>query len=139
MSREGVETAETMFAELNRGGIAAISPAFVERFFDSDVAWEGMDGAPDRGPFHGRAEVLEHLRSWVQTLDAFRSEPEEIIDAGERIVIVHRSHGILRGSNADVDLRFASVSEISDGRIISHKQYRRRAEALEAAGLAQES
>jgi ketosteroid isomerase-like protein len=131
-----VETAQRMFAEINRGGQAAISPAFVERYFAADVVWEGMDDAPDRGPFHGRDEVLAHLRSWFQTLDAFRSEPEEIIDAGERIVIVHRSHGIMRGSNAEVDLRFASVSELRDGRIVAHKQYRRRAEALDAVGPA---
>ncbi len=139
MSQEGVEKAELMFAELNRRGVAAISPAFLERFFDADVVWEGMDGAPDMGPFHGRAEVLDHLRSCFQALDAFRSEPEEIIDAGERIVIVHRSHGILRASNAEIDVRFASVSLCREGRIASHKQYRRRAEALEAAGLGEQS
>jgi ketosteroid isomerase-like protein len=135
MSPASVEAAERMFAEINRGGQAAISPAFVERYFDADVVWEGIDDAPDRGPFHGRDEVLAHLRSWFGTLDAFRSEPEEIIDAGERIVILHRSHGILRGSNAEVDLRFASVSEVRDGRIVSHKQYRRPADAFKAAGL----
>jgi len=126
-----------MFAELNRGGQAAVTPAFVERHFDAEVVWEGMDDAPDRGPFRGREEVLLHLRSWFETLDAFRSEPEEIIEVGERIVIVHHSHGIMRGSNAEVDLRFASVSDLRDGRIASHKQYRRRAEALEAVGFAE--
>ena len=124
-----------MFAELNRGGIAVLSPAFVEKFFGTDVVWEGMDDAPDRGPFHGRDEVLDHLRSWFLTLDAFRSESEEIIQAGEKVVIVHHSHGILRSSNAEVDLRFASVSELRDGRIVAHKQYRRRGEAIEATVL----
>jgi ketosteroid isomerase-like protein len=125
-----------MFDRLNRGGQAGVSMAFVERFFDAAVVWEGMDEAPDRGPFRGRDELLAHIRSWFETLAAFRSEPEEIIDAGERFVVVHHSHGILKGSNAEVDMRFASVSEVRDGRIISHKQYRHRAEALEAVGLA---
>ena len=136
MSQEGTADPQAMFAELNRGGIAAISRAFVERFFDAAVVWEGIDDAPDRGPFRGRSEVLNHLRSWCAALDAFRIEPEEVIDAGERIVIVHRSHGIMRGSNAEVSRTFASVSEMRNGRILTHSQYRRRSEALEAVGLA---
>jgi ketosteroid isomerase-like protein len=102
---------------------------------DADVVWEGMDDAPDRGPFRGRAEVLAHMRSWFETLDAFRSEPEEIVDAGEKVLVVHHSHGIPKGSHAEVDLRFASVSQVRDGRMVWHKQYRHRAEALEVVGL----
>jgi ketosteroid isomerase-like protein len=133
MSRDNVEVTERMFDQINRGGEAGFSVAFAEEFFDADVVWEGMDDAPDRGPFRGRAEVLAHMRSWFETLDAFRSEPEEIIDAGEKVLVVHHSHGILKGSNAEVELRFASVSQVRDGRMVWHKQYRHSAEALEAA------
>jgi ketosteroid isomerase-like protein len=135
MSQANVENAERLFDQVNRDGQAAVSAAFVEEVFDANIVWEGIDDAPDRGPFRGRNEVLAHIRSWFETLDAFRSEPEEIIDAGEKVVIMHHSHGILKGSNAEVDMRFASVSEFRDGRIVSHKQYRHRAEALDAVGL----
>jgi ketosteroid isomerase-like protein len=99
------------------------------------VVWEGADDSLDRGPFRGREEVLAHVRSWMATLDAFRSEPEEIIDAGEKVVVAQRSHGILKGSNTEVDVRFATVWKIRDGKVVSHKQFRHLAEALKAVGL----
>jgi ketosteroid isomerase-like protein len=136
MSQGNVEIIERLFDAVNSLGQTGDLAALVDEFFDADVVWEGVDEAPDRGPFCGRDQVLSHIRSWGETLDAFRSEPEEIIDAGEKVVVVQRSHGILKGSNAEVGLRFASVSELRQGRIVSLKQYRHRAEALEAVGLA---
>ena len=89
----------------------------------------------NRGPFRGREKLLAHLRSWMATLDAFRTEPEEIIDAGERVVVAQRSHGILKGSNTEIDQHFATVWEIRDGKVVSHKQYRYLAGARKAVGL----
>lgn len=135
MSQQNVESTERFLDAFNRLGQTGDPGALFDEYFDADVVWEGIDDAPDRGPFLGREEVLAHMRSWLQTLDAFRTEPEEIIDAGEYVVVVQRSHGILKGSNAEVDLRFASVTEVRDGRVVAHKRYRHRAEALEAIGL----
>ena len=132
MSPGAVRTLQAMFAELNRGGVDAISPAFVERYFDADVVWQSAGG--DARPLRGRAQVLEQLRSWGLAMDAFRSEPEEIIDAGELIVAVHHAHGVMRGSNAELDVRYASVSLVRDRVIVSRRQYRRLEEALAAAG-----
>jgi ketosteroid isomerase-like protein len=135
MSQENVDFAERIFDQFNRMCQAGDPAAFVDEFFDSAVVWEGIDDAPDRGPFRGREAVIAHLRSWLETLGAFRSEPEEVIDAGDKVVVVQRSHGILKGSNAEVGLRFATVYAVRDARVVSVKQYRHRDEALKAVGL----
>jgi len=135
VSQENVEIVERLFRGVNRRGHAADLDALVDEYFDPTVVWEGVDESLDRGPFRGRVEVLAHIRSWMETLDAFRSEPEQIIDAGENVVVVQRSHGILKGSNAEVETRFASVWGMRDRKVVSHKQYQHLAEALKAAGL----
>jgi ketosteroid isomerase-like protein len=135
VSQENVEIVRRGFDAFNRLGQVGDLAALIDEFYDADVVWEGADDAPDRGPFRGRDEVLAHVRSWSETLDAFRSEPEEIVDAGEKVVVVQYSHGILKGSNAEVGVRFASVWEVRGGRIVSVKQYQHRAEALKAVGL----
>jgi len=132
MSQANVEIIERLFAAFNRRDDLA---ALVNQFFDPTVVWEGIDDALDRGPHRGREELLAHLRSSMATLDAFRTEPEEIIDAGENVVVAQRSHGVLKGSNTEVDQRFAIVWEIRDGKVVSHKQYRHLAQALKAVGL----
>jgi ketosteroid isomerase-like protein len=134
VSHENVEIVERLFGAFNSRGPDEL-PALVDEFFDATVVWVGADDALDRGPFRGRKEVLSHIRSWMATLDAFRAEAEEIVDAGDTVVVTQRSHGVLKGSGAEVEVRFASVWEIRDGKVVSHEQYRHLAEALKAVGL----
>jgi len=62
-------------------------------------------------------------------------KPLELIDLGERIVIL--ADGSMRGQASGVPLAeaFASVATLKDGRLVRQQEYYDHAEALEAVGL----
>jgi ketosteroid isomerase-like protein len=83
---------------------------------------------------------LEGYRRYVAaTAEVWGGEnylrPVELIDLGERVVIL--ADGQMRGQASGVPLAqaFALVSTLKDGRLIRHQEYYDHAEALEAAGL----
>jgi ketosteroid isomerase-like protein len=71
-----------------------------------------------------------------RAFDELRADADELIDAGEdRVVAVLHVIGRMKGSNADVDMRYAIVYTVRDGLIVRGREYATREQALEAAGL----
>jgi len=64
-------------------------------------------------------------------------EPSELIDLGDRTVLL--ADGRMRAQASGVPLveAFALVSTIEDGRFVHHQEYYDHAEALDAAGLSE--
>ena len=100
-----------------------------------DIELELVGGS---GTFRG----LEEIRPFFETLSdlhaEYRVEADEIIDAGDRVVTAERVGGRgLKGSSAGTWLedRFFRVITFKEGKLWRVKEYRTRAEAIEAAGL----
>jgi ketosteroid isomerase-like protein len=103
---------------------------------DPDIEWYVLPDAPDPGPHRGRNVVLERMAVWRDML-ALRGEVFEYIDAGEYVIMPLRMRGRPPGSDADVVLDEVYVSKFLDGKIVELREYRTKAEALEAAGLSE--
>jgi ketosteroid isomerase-like protein len=65
----------------------------------------------------------------------FRTEPEEIIDAGDKLLTRNRFRGTGIKSGVATENVLYQVFTLRDGRPILGEFFRDRAEALEAAGL----
>jgi type IV secretory pathway VirB9-like protein len=76
---------------------------------------------------------------WERSSESWRWDPEEFIDAGDKVVAVFRSHAKGRASAVEVERLDGAVSTLSDGKCVPLDCYRSRDQALEAAGLAQYS
>jgi ketosteroid isomerase-like protein len=130
MSQENVEIVRAATEAFNRGDLEAwLADA------DPEIEWHVLPEAPDPGPHRGRHVVLARARLWQETLADFRAEVEEFIDAGEYVIAPTRMRGRPPGSDVDVVLDEVYVSKLCDGKIIELREYRTRAEALEAVGL----
>jgi hypothetical protein len=64
-----------------------------------------------------------------------RIEPEQLIDAGEQVVVSMRISGRGKLNGAAVELTLTSVSLLHDGKIVRVRNYSEKAEVLEAVGL----
>ena len=62
-------------------------------------------------------------------------EPEEFLDADQRVVAFVRQRTIGQGSGAALEREDAMVFEVRDGKIVRLDYYNDRAEALKAVGL----
>ena len=91
---------------------------------------------PEGRVFRGLAGVTEAIRSWGGTWEDWAAESEELIDAGDRVLLVDRQTGRGKSSGAPLDQQTFWVYTLRDGTIVRIKWFGTdREEALEAAGL----
>jgi ketosteroid isomerase-like protein len=134
MSQENVEFAKAVFEALNRGDREkAICLAHPEIVLDAT-----------RSVFNPKTYVgRDGLRQWLADTDdvweGMHTEQNEVIDAGDRVVVIGRLVGKGKGSGVEVGRPNATVLTIRDGLLIrSETGYTSRREALEAVGLSEQ-
>jgi ketosteroid isomerase-like protein len=78
---------------------------------------------------------VQFVDEWLMAWGLFRGEPRELIDLGDRLVLLGEAVG--RGKESGVQLRqsYAVVLTFQGGRVIREQYYADHAEALEAVGL----
>jgi ketosteroid isomerase-like protein len=92
----------------------------------------------DAGEYRGLAGFGRWLEDWAAAWSGFSMEPEEFIDAGERVVAVVRMKATGRGRGVSVDRQDAMVWEIGpDRKFVRVDYFNNRAQAMKAVGLAE--
>jgi ketosteroid isomerase-like protein len=89
----------------------------------------------DWGRRRGFEDVQDAFITWFEAFEHVDFGLDEIVDAGDDVVAVHRISGRGRESGLVVDQRIPVVWTVRDGRVVRVRAYRDEAEALEAAGL----
>jgi len=109
-----------------------LAPPDFESIPDPELVGIGFDPV-----YRGREERVRLQRQWEDELGEFENDPEEIIDLGDRLLLIGRMRGTGRGSGAAFDSEVAYLLTLSGGRIIRERVFRSHQEALEAAGLSE--
>jgi ketosteroid isomerase-like protein len=130
MSQENVEIVRRWIDAFNRGGVDAALP-----FLDPEIEWITTGIFVEPGTYRGHEGVLRYLGDVAAEFDDVHTEPEELIDAGGRVVVPVRVSGRGRQSGAAVDLTMTLVVSLRDGMIVHISNYPEKDEALEAAGM----
>jgi len=131
MSEENVDLVRRGYEHFARSGEPDAS------LYAPDIEWHSAAEDPGQEVFHGVEGVKKLIAEVQESIDDFRTEPFEFLDAGDRVVagLIHRGRG--KGSSAEVEMREWNVFLIRAGRIASVHEYGEREEALEAAGLSE--
>jgi ketosteroid isomerase-like protein len=91
---------------------------------------------PEHGEYRGHEGFSRWLQSWEIPWAEWSLQPEEFIDAGDRVVVIAHLKATGRGSGAEVERMDSMVCELRDGQIIRIDYCNNREQALEIAGLA---
>jgi ketosteroid isomerase-like protein len=90
----------------------------------------------DAGEYRGHAGFTRWLEDWASAWSEFTSEAaEEILDAGEDVVIVYRLKATGRASGVTVERQDAMVCRVQDGKIVRIDYYNDRSQALKSVRL----
>jgi len=119
------------FRAYDRGDVAAMMG-----FVDPDLEWTYLDpGAEDPRPqtCRGRGELEKALRR--QAGHGLRAELEQVLAAGEKVIVVMRT-GVDRHRRRQADDRTFDVVTGRDGLIVGLRACRDRGEARSVAGIA---
>jgi ketosteroid isomerase-like protein len=128
MSQENVEKVRTAIGS----GAAGLL-----RTLHDEVEWDYVGAFPEAATYHGPEQVAEFLRGWVGGFDDFGLEADELIDAGDSVLVLLHQWGRGRDTGAQVESRTWQVLTFHDEKVIHCRGYATKAEALEAAGLSE--
>jgi uncharacterized protein len=131
MSQKNVEIVRRCYDAYVRGDLDSALAAFDPEIeiYDHDI--------PDSGEYRGLDGLLRWQDDWAASWDSWRWEPEEFIDAGERVVAALRVYAKGRGSGVELKRLDGAVWTLRDGKCIRLDYYGSKAEALEAVGLSE--
>ena len=112
MSRDNVEVVRSALLAFNRSDTRWGEHWVEDCEFVSMTAGQ-IEGATYRGHDGLRRYAEDRLDAWEE----LRFEPDEFIEAGERVVVVGLLTGRGRGSGVPVEQRMAGVCELRGGKI----------------------
>ena len=105
--------------------------------YSPDSEWDDTRFRPEGKVHRGRDEIAEVVRIWVGTWTDYSIEVERVIDAGDRVVVIHEERGTGKRSGLKMATRVGAVITVRGGQITRTVVYSDPAEALEAAGLSE--
>ena len=102
--------------------------------FDCDVEFETVPGV-GHGIYHGLEEMGRAWGDILRSYGRFRAEFEEIIDAGDKVLVLTVPVMQLRDSAAEVKQKTAAVWTLRDRKVIRLALHNDRADAYREAGI----
>ena len=106
---------------------------------DPEVEWVEDQRFPGAETFHGPAGVERSVQKWWDAWSEITMEVVELIDLDDRVVVVGNTQARGHGSDLSVTAEFGNVYELRRGKVVRFRILGSRAEALEAAGLSDQS
>jgi len=91
---------------------------------------------PERKTYEGVEGMREFIGDWTAAWEDWRLEVEDLVDAGGEVVAIVRQSGRSKTTGLPVDMGFAQLWTLSDGKQTRMRMYADPEEALRAAGLA---
>jgi ketosteroid isomerase-like protein len=110
-----------------------------ERYAD-DFVWDmsTFTGWPEKQVYLGHAGATEFLDTWRASWDDWKLELTEVIDSGgDDIVAVCRQEGRAKDGGVLVEMTFAMLWTVRDGKFARQRMYTTKEEALAALGVSE--
>ena len=132
MSQGNVEVVRAAWEAWGRGDMDAVFDTY-----DSAIVWDHSHAGPPElsGVYHGHDGVREFFRAWLAPFEGYYGHADELIDAGDAVLVSVRQGGRGKDSGIEVEMRVWQVYRLRGGLIVEIAPYETQAEALEAVGL----
>ena len=128
MSRQNVEIVRRIVDAFNpRDGDALIDG------LDPQIEWHVPPMLPEQTVYHGHEGVRALWQSMRDSFEDFHLAVEEIVEVGDRVMLLAAMHGRGKGSGVEVQSpSFGWVWTLRDGKALRVEVYPTRAETLKA-------
>jgi uncharacterized protein len=104
-----------------------------------DMVWNEAENFPyaDGNPYEGPDAILGGVFARLGgEWDGFAAVPEEVLDAGDAIVVLGRYRGICKATGRALDAQFAHVWRVRGGKAVRFQQYTDTLQAARVTGAA---
>jgi ketosteroid isomerase-like protein len=86
--------------------------------------------------YRGVDAWVRAAEAWLEPCEWMVVDVEQIVDADDRVVALHRAHMKMRHTGLEFEMSLAYVHTLKDGRIVHARAFADHGEALAAVGLA---
>jgi ketosteroid isomerase-like protein len=110
-----------------------------EEDIDPEFVWDmsTFRNWPEQQTYEGIDGARKFLADWTGSWDDWQLEIEDLRDAGDKVVAIVRQRGRSKATGLPVDMHFAQVWTLRNGKQIRMEMYATPEDALRAAGLAE--
>jgi ketosteroid isomerase-like protein len=146
MSEENVALVRSMYDMLPAGDFAALASdegamtevmAALEEVIDPqvEVSLFGPPYTEIRETRRGIDGYAALWRDWLRPFHSYRIEPDEMIDLGNRVLVLTRAIARVDADSPEIVNSGATIFGVRNGRVTNVESFLDRSQALEAAGL----
>ena len=135
MSQQNVDLVRGIYAAFAAGDVPAVLGAM-----SADIEWNEAENFiyADGNPYRGPEAVLNGVFARIGAeWDGFAPIAEEILDAGDAVVVLGRYRGTHRATGTELDAQLAHVWRVRDGKVVGFQQYTDTLQAARASGAVQ--
>jgi ketosteroid isomerase-like protein len=133
MSQENVKRVREAYERFR------VTGDFDPKFTDPEFVWDmsTFRGWPGQREYNGIEGARQFVREWLDVWDDWEVTLEDLHDAGEQVVAIVSQRARSKTTGLPVDMTFAQVFTLSDGKQVRMQMYAEPSQALEAAGLSE--
>jgi ketosteroid isomerase-like protein len=131
MSQENIEIVRGIYERWGEGDFHTAD------VFDSHVVFVLRPDFPDAGAHLGTEGVAAYMRGFLEPWTHITIEAEEVIEAGDSVLVAIVQRGVGESSGAATEFRYFHLWTFRGGKVIRLEGIRERADALAAAGLSE--
>lgn len=121
MSKANIETVRELYNRFAKGDGAGVLA-----LLDADVVWIEADNFPyaDKSPYKGPQAVAAGVFGRiVAEWNGWAVEPEELLDAGDKIVALGRYSAVNKKTGKRINAQMVHVWALANGKIVRFQQY----------------
>jgi ketosteroid isomerase-like protein len=134
MSQENVEIVREVMRLFGKAAKGEQTPELFDHF-DPEVQIDMTRRVLNPGIYEGYKGLRRLGEEVGEVWAEFRIEPERLIDAGDRVIVIETRYGVGAGSGVEVEMRSGVIWTLKAGRVTRMETDLKPDEALEAAGL----
>ena len=125
-------------ADRVRWGLAATQQAgeLVLGEVSEDFVWDmsTFAGWPEQPEYRGVEAAKRFIRDWLEIWEKWQMGVDEVVEAGDDVVVLMRQQGTAKSSGANVEMALGAVWTFSGDRATRMRMYATHEEALAAVG-----
>ena len=129
MTAEDLDTVRRAYDAFARGDMPVL-----QELLSPDIEWRTTPDVPFLGNYRGIDQFLAAMNEWTEPFDELTTTVEEMIDAGDCVVVRHRMRGRGTDSGVETDLVLWQVVSVENGQLTRMHDFANREDAMEAAG-----
>jgi ketosteroid isomerase-like protein len=118
VSEENVDVVRRLMGLVSEAN-AGVTPPELFELFAPDVRIDMSRRVLNPDVYEGHEGVRRLVREVRQVWDDFRIDPERLVDAGDRVVVVELRRGRGKGSGVEVEQRSCVIWTLRDGQVIA--------------------